>query len=610
MTRSKPYLLVDERYDIWIEPTEPLFCDIETHGLYLEVCLFQMYQEGWALPVVVKYPNIQWLNKLIRTKYTVWYNASYDLGTLGISPEHYDDLFHAAKTAYPELDSHALDAVEEHLGITCHNFVKEITEHLGIKYPNSKSPKGMTKKDMQKSFASAKCKNNRSFTLEQLKYAAVDTIGLAEMWPKRKLQRVINENKAYASDIQGQKDALIYQYNGMPVAQDRLGIAMRKATRNFHYYTRCLPKDLNTNSPKQIKEYFASRDVKLYPDKKTGKPSTGESSLKKLHLQDGIKEAEYILKSKKNNKEISTLNIYSQAPKIKTFLQAGGAVTGRFKSTGGDREDYTNLQQIPRKLKYVFGYPEDSERIMVNADYGTAELIAGCAIFKVPTMREQIMDGLDLHTALASRIANVPYEEVTKKQRQDAKPANFGFLFGMGIDTFIQNTYDDYDILFTVKEAEHLKQVYYNTHPAIEAYHKEMGRKVRSSDFVQHTALGRVKGNFRYNDALNFIIQGTIGEATTQSITHFMVNNKSLIKEGNNIVLNVHDSIVGDINKKHMEDWDYAISKSMQYGWKVVRKTDVFHYKDLPMGVDVEFSHLYGSAYKQDKVDQIIRSYR
>ena len=430
------------------------------------------------------------------------------------------------------------------------------------------------------------------------------------MWEDRKIQRVIKENKAYKIDIQAQKDALIYQYNGMHVYQDRKNRAMRKAQRFLNYYKNQLPEDLNTNSPKQLKEYFTQRNIKLPLDHQTGKPSTGEASLKKLYIQENIKEAEYILKAKKASKQLSTLNIYSQGDKIKTFFNAAGAITGRFQSTGGDREGYTNIQQIPRNLKKIFGYSESSDRIIVNADYGTAELIAGCAIFKVPTMRDEILNGLDLHKATATWLAGVKYEDVTKTQRQNAKAVNFGFLFGMGIDLFITYAYDTYGVKFTHKEAEKAKALYYKTHPGIYEYHQYIGKMTRKTDFTLKTALGRVAGGLRYTDALNIPVQGSIAEATKIAIHHFITHNKKLISAGNIIINMVHDSIVGDIHKKYIEEWQYNIRKSMQYGWQEVSKSDIFHYKNLPMGVDVEFSHEYGGEYNKEKIQKLISSYK
>lgn len=568
-------------YNIEVDPDKPLFCDIETHGLYLEVCLFQMYQDGWRKPLIIEYPDVEWMREVIAKSYTVWYNASYDLGTLEISPYRYEDLYYAAKTAYPLLDSHALDSVEEHLGITCHDFIASITSHLGVTYPNKKSPIGMTKKDMQKSFASAVCKKARSFTLEQLEYAAADTIGLAEMWTDRKIRKVLRANKAYTADIQAAKDALSYQYNGMPVCKERLDKAIGHTERNININMRQLPKGTNVKSPK-LKEWL-------------GTENANEQTLKMLDMQ-GDTRAKYILGARKYRTRLQDLTKkYQGHDRIRTFFNAAGAITGRFTSTGGDREGFTNIQNINRDLKYIFGYSEDSDRVIVNADYGTAELIAGCSLFKISSMREEILSGLDLHKATATWLAGVKYEEVTKAQRQAAKAVNFGLLFGMGIELFTDYAYYTYGVKFTREGAERAKKLYYKTHPGIKAHHQFIGKSCKRSTFTVETALGRVAGNKRYTELLNIPVQGSIAEATKLSIHHFIQNNKSLLRE-NKIINMVHDSIVGDVKKDHVEEWAIAVNESMQYGWREVSKSALFHYRDLPMGVGVGASHKYDDA--------------
>ncbi len=544
-----------------IDPNKPLFCDIESHGLYLEICLFQMYQEGWKLPVVVRYPELDWLKKVVNTSYTVWYNASYDLGTIEISPYRYEDLFYAAKTAYPLLDSHALDSVEEHLGIDVHD--------------------DFDKKAMQKSFATAACKKSRSFTQEQLEYAAADTIGLAQMWADRKIRRVIRSNKAYAADIQAAKDALVYQYNGMPVCKERLEAATRDAERKLNRNMRQLPEGTNVKSPK-LKDWL-------------GTENANEQTLKGLEL-NGDDRAKYVLGARKYRTRLQDLNKkYKGHDRVKTFFNAAGAITGRFTSTGGDRDGFTNIQNINRDLKYIFGYPEGSDRVLVNADYSTAELIAGCSIMEVPSMREWILEGMDIHKATAVGLAKTTYEEVTKAERQAAKAVNFGLLFGMGVELFRDYAYYTYGVKFTLDEAQEAKDFYYRTHPGIKKYHQYIGKNVRRSTFTVETALGRVAGNRRYTEMLNIPVQGSIAEATKISIHHFLQNNKSLLKDKGSIVNTVHDSIVLDIDKRYINEFSDAIQASMIEGWREVSKSDLFHYQDLPMGVEVTASHRYDS---------------
>jgi len=109
----------------------PVFCDIETDDLYGPLRMIQMYQPSthpfiYILDIApIGYDKETWERELLNIEdalmrlHTVWYNSSYDLGTLNISPSmgakhprdihpdskyvsRVDDLFYAMKTAYPE----------------------------------------------------------------------------------------------------------------------------------------------------------------------------------------------------------------------------------------------------------------------------------------------------------------------------------------------------------------------------------------------------------------------------------------------------------------------------------------------------------------------------
>jgi len=76
-----------------LDKTAPCYVDFETLGLYGDIVLAQFKQEDWGEALLVEYPNRERLQKLLQEAWVVCYNASYDMGTLGISPKKLDDLF-------------------------------------------------------------------------------------------------------------------------------------------------------------------------------------------------------------------------------------------------------------------------------------------------------------------------------------------------------------------------------------------------------------------------------------------------------------------------------------------------------------------------------------
>ena len=70
------------------------------------------------------------------------------------------------------------------------------------------------------------------------------------------------------------------------------------------------------------------------------------------------------------------------------------------------------------------------------------------------TMIEAFQSGQDLHKLTASRLAGVPLDQVTKAQRQSAKSANFGLIYGVSAPRFRENAKNEYGIEMSLEEAE------------------------------------------------------------------------------------------------------------------------------------------------------------
>ena len=204
-------------------------------------------------------------------------------------------------------------------------------------------------------------------------------------------------------------------------------------------------------------------------------------------------------------------------------------------------------------------------------------------------MRELILDGIDLHKATASQITGKPVVEITKEERQHAKAVNFGYLFGMGIEKFQGYAYDVFGVKLTEAECKEYKAIYYKTFPEIAVYHKRMGRDIKKPNFTVKTALGRIIKPDRYADALNIPVQGSIGECTKMAENFLMEDYSSLMKEG--LLINmVHDSIILDFPDEYAEEAGIALDKSMKLAWREISKSSLFHYHNLPMGVEVDIA--------------------
>ena len=549
--------------------TEPIFSDIETQGLYINTRLLQLYQPSTDVDTIYlidfapigyslakRLELLQEAREFIASHYTVWYNASYDLGTLNISPSKLDDLFYAVKTAYPEFQQFKLDGVISKLGYS-HYY------------------SGLDKAKLQK----AGFVLGAYLSQEQIKYSAVDVLVLAEIYKDAKVQEVMTKNLAYKVDIQALKDALVYQQNGLIVNHEARLKYLEDARERAVKYTALLPQGFNPNSYIQVRKYL---DTNKSDHDALVDYATSDRPL--------AKQAEYIIEAKKAKKQVGYLESIAYE-KMYTKFNPAGAITGRFTSSGGDLPQGFNAQQIPRDYQGLFN-ADTEDMAVVHLDYSTLELRVACAVFGLSSMYKRFKNDEDIHKATALSVTGKKFspdlikkwitddEYVTAIDRQNAKAVNFGFVFGMGAERFKEYAYTNYGLTLSLEECQSIRATYFREYPEAAAYHKKIWNAVNSGKYIYKTALGRRVCPKTGTDAINGPVQGSGAEATKLSETLLVKNHPIALKYIFNVV---HDAIYMRVPKAEKQRWEDILRKYMLLGWEEVSKSSLFIYKDIPI---------------------------
>lgn len=141
-----------------------------------------------------------------------------------------------------------------------------------------------------------------------------------------------------------------------------------------------------------------------------------------------------------------------------------GADTGRMAASN------PNLQQIPNQERYRSCFVPDEGHLLVIADYSQIELRILAEVSRDPALMHAFETGVDLHKLTASRMFGVPFEDVTKDQRQRAKALNFGMVYGMGPTGLAVR------IHATVDEARDLIDRYFETYPGVRRWLNQAAR--------------------------------------------------------------------------------------------------------------------------------------
>src|SRR5690606_1363227 len=112
-------------------------------------------------------------------------------------------------------------------------------------------------------------------------------------------------------------------------------------------------------------------------------------------------------------------------------------------------------------------------------------------------MIQTYLDGIDIHTKTASSLSGRTLEEFEaleederKQQRWNAKGANFGLVYGIGIDGYMQYCKDTFNLILDRSQAEYHQEVFFSTYPTLKDWHNTYENIAKANGFVR-TLFGR-----------------------------------------------------------------------------------------------------------------------
>ena len=255
---------------------------------------------------------------------------------------------------------------------------------------------------------------------------------------------------------------------------------------------------LNPNSSQDVLAYLQSlgHDISF----------TGEAALKEL-AQAGCSWAGDLLQYRRLARQEKFLRDWLQKlSPIDGRLHPGyfqlSTKAGRFSSRA------PNAQQIPKRgedgqaMRKLFRAPPG--RKLIKADFSGIELRIMARLSGDKTMIEAFQNGQDLHKLTASRLAGVPLDQVTKAQRQSAKSANFGLIYGVSAPRFRENAKNEYGIDMSLEEAEKVRNTFFSTYPGVEAFHQSQksSKNLPKSYFFHNVEKGFLSYSLVYSQTI------------------------------------------------------------------------------------------------------------
>lgn len=227
------------------------------------------------------------------------------------------------------------------------------------------------------------------------------------------------------------------QYNGIFVNKQELidfGATLKSEIEKLtNQIYELAGEEFNINSTKQLGTILFEK-LKLPVVKKTKSGySTDVEVLEKLKKEHDIIEKilEYRQLGKLNSTYVEGLipYIHPKDHKIHSYFHQTVTATGRISSTDPNLQNIPTRFDLGKQIRKVFK-PEEGY-LFVDADYSQIELRVLAHIADDEHMIQAFNNNEDIHKQTASKVFDVPMNEVTSKQRSDAKAVNFGIVYGI-----------------------------------------------------------------------------------------------------------------------------------------------------------------------------------
>jgi DNA polymerase-1 len=382
----------------------------------------------------------------------------------------------------------------------------------------------------------------------------------------------------------------IMEINGIKVDS----IFLKKLSNEFHDDLKLIEKrifnltnsNFNLASPKQLGEIlFDKLKITDSPKKtKSGQYSTSEEVLSKLAKDHQV--VREVLEWRSLQKLINTYvdalpkQINSISNRIHAVFNQAVAATGRLSSNN------PNLQNIPirskrgRLIRKAF-VCEDSNYVMLSADYSQIELRVIASLSEDPNMISAFKNNEDIHSSTASKVFNIDISDVTSEQRSNAKTVNFGIIYGVSAFGLSNQT------SLNRSESKDLIESYFNAYPTLKTYISNQINFARENGYVE-TVLSRrrylrdinsrnpiLRGAAERN-AVNAPVQGSAADI----IKIAMINIQKIIKSSklkSRMLVQVHDELIFEIHKSELEKMKNIVKDEMENAFSL----------NVPLAVDV-----------------------
>ena len=361
--------------------------------------------------------------------------------------------------------------------------------------------------------------------------------------------------------------------------------------------------EINLNSPKQLQiVLFDELKLPVFKKTKTGR-STDEETLHELEGTHPIMPL--LLEYRQLFKLVSTYvdalpKSVGSDGRIHSTFNVEGAATGRLSSQDPNLQNIPVRGEMGGEIRKAFVAPK--AKILLAADYSQIELRIMAHLSNDPNLKKAFEENLDIHSATAAKIFQVPINQVTKEQRGVGKTMNFATLYGQGPHALSRQLKVPFEI------ARSYIEEYFSQFPKIQEWMQKtlefgyekgyvetlMGRKRYIPELKAENRMIKAAGE---RAAVNHPVQGTAADMIKRAMVEIdreltMHNGQLTSKKQNSplsifncqLILQVHDELLFECDPKFVEEVGKMVKTKMENALKLA----------VPVVVDLKVGENWG----------------
>ncbi len=293
-----------------------------------------------------------------------------------------------------------------------------------------------------------------------------------------------------------------------------------------------------------------------------------------VNTLEALQQSHPIIKHIMQFREVSKLkNTYADVlPKlidlsdgrIHTTYNQIGAATGRLSSNDPNLQNIPIRSELGNTIRRSF--VASPKHLLLSLDYSQFELRILAHLSGDEQLKANFKAGVDIHTATAAAVHNIPIEEVTRETRRDAKAINFGLLYGLSAHRLAINLNIDY------KTAQLFIERYFATFSKVKPYMQSVKDDATRDGFYT-TLYGRRRDFPELKStvwairqsgermAMNFPMQGTQADMLKMAMIKVAEHLQSWPHA--TLLLTVHDELVFEVEETKVNEAAKRLKKVM-----------------------------------------------